>query len=572
MIRKLLALRRQPRRLGDPCAESGPTCRPVLEALENRCLPSSVDPILEWNAVALQANAVDHTAAGGEQPGPTLTGRALAIVHVAMFDAFNSIAQRFTPYLTMVPGGRGASIDAAVAQAAHDTLAALYPSQQAAFAIALNTTLARVPDGLREVQGVRVGHAVAQSILAERAGDGADANPPYTAAPGPGVHDLDPYHTDQGFYGVGHGDITPFALTSSTQFPAAAPPDLNSPAYTAAFNEVKALGGDGINTPTSRTPEQTQIGLFWGYDGSPGLGTPPRLYNQITRSLAEQMHNTVAENARLFALINVAMADAGIACWEVKYTHNFWRPILGIAHGDDDGNPETAGDQNWHYLGAPRSNAPGENSFTPNFPSYTSGHATFGASLFRTLANFYGRDDISFTVHSDEFNGTTMGEDGLARPVMTRSFTRFSDAAEENGQSRIYLGIHWSFDKVEGIRQGSAIADYVFASFFRPLTGQTASTHGEPSAAGNGGDPPGESAAPFAPVGAPVVSGASDLFLAPGANDVLAATVDPQFDASGPKDKLFVPTDVKATEQSPPNHSVQLEFAQDPLFGAIYVS
>jgi hypothetical protein len=168
------------------------------------------------------------------------------------------------------------------------------------------------------------------------------------------------------------------------------------------------LGGDGVITPTLRSAEQTTIGIFWGYDGSPGLGTPPRLYNQIARTLAEQQHNSVAENARLFALVNVAMADAGIACWEVKYRDNFWRPVLGIRQADTDGNPDTVADATWKYLGAPRSNAPGESNFTPPFPAYTSGHATFGAALFRTLANFYGRDDLGFAFTSDEFNGAAL--------------------------------------------------------------------------------------------------------------------------------------------------------------------
>ncbi len=471
MISKLLAFGNHRRRDRGHCALRNPSYRPLLEALEDRCLPSGIDPILEWNAVALQANAVDHTLPGGTQTGPTRTARALAIVHVAMFDSLNSIARHFTPYRTMVADAHGASIDAAVAQAAHDTLAALYPNQQAAFAAALSETLARVPDGFREEQGVKVGHTVAQSILAARANDGSDVDPPYAPVPGPGVHVVDPFHPNQGFYAPGYGDVPPFALTSSTQFPAPPPPALSSPQYAAAFQEVKTLGGDGVLTPTLRTSEQTQIGIFWGYDGSPGLGTPPRLYNQIARTLADQQHNTVAENARLFALVNVSMADAGIACWEVKYRDNFWRPVVGIRQADTDGNPDTVADPTWKYLGAPRSNDPGGTNFTPPVPAYTSGHATFGAAAFRTLADFYGRDDIRFSFVSDEFNGQTRDQDGTVRPLLTRTFSSFSQAAEENGQSRIYLGIHWSFDKVEGIRQGNAIADYVFANFFRPQHG-----------------------------------------------------------------------------------------------------
>ncbi len=470
MISKLLDFANHRGRRRGHYARRNSTCRPVLEYLEDRCVPAGIDPILEWNAVALQANAVTHTLPDGTQTGPTLSARALAIVHVAMFDALNSIKPHFTPYVTMVPDAQGASVDAAVGQAAHDTLVALYPAQKADFDAALERTLERV-DGQPEGRGIVVGEAVAQAILAARANDGSDVNVPYVPVPGLGVHDVDPYHPTQEFYGPGHGSITPFVITSSTQFPVAPPPALNSPAYTAAYNEVKDLGGDGKTTPTLRTPEQTQIGIYWGYDGSPGLGTPPRLYNQIARTIAEQRHNTEAENARLFALVNVAMADAGIAAWQAKYDYDFWRPVLGIQQGEDDGNPLTKGDPDWKYYGAPRSNDPGGTNFTPNFPAYTSGHATFGAAAFRSLADFYGRDDIHFSFMSDEFNGQTRDQDGTVRPVVTRSFASFSQAAEENGQSRIYLGIHWVFDKTEGIKQGNAVADYVFANYFRPLHG-----------------------------------------------------------------------------------------------------
>src|SRR5262249_24042119 len=222
---------------------------------------------------------------------------------------------------------------------------------------------------------------------------------------------------------------------------------------------------------TVRTPEQTEIGIFWGYDGRPGLGTPPRLYNQIVRTIAMQEHNTETDNARLFALVNIAMADAGLVCWNRKYDDDFWRPILGIRAGDSDGNSLTAGDATWTPLGAQVSNPrPGETNFTPNFPSYTSGHATFGAAAFKMLERFYDTDYITFTFVSDEFNGITRAADGQVRPVVPRTFHSFSEAAEENGQSRIYLGIHWAFDKTEGILCGDHVADYVFDNFLHPRT------------------------------------------------------------------------------------------------------
>ncbi len=410
-----------------------------------------------------------------DQGGPTRDSRALAIVHAALFDALNSVQHHYTPYLATAPNANGASVEAAVAQAGHDTLVHLYPSQVATFDAALADTLAAVPRGQPKSRGIAVGSYVAAAILAARGADGSDATSDYHTIDLPGHHQPDPLHPDQGFLGPAWGGVTPFAVSDVAAFRPPAPPDLASAAYAAAFDQVRVLGAadaetadrDGNGRP-DRTAEQTQVGLFWGYDGSPGLGTPPRLYNQIVRTIAEQEHNTVFENARLFALVNLAMADGGICCWDVKYLNDFWRPVVAIRAADTDGNPDTAQEAGWAPLGAPRSNDPGATNFTPPFPAYTSGHATFGAATFHTLADFYGRDDVTFTISSDEFNGVTRDQDGSIRPVVTRTFTSFSAAAEENGQSRIYLGIHWAFDKVYGIEAGTAIADSVFANFLRP--------------------------------------------------------------------------------------------------------
>jgi hypothetical protein len=173
------------------------------------------------------------------------------------------------------------------------------------------------------------------------------------------------------------------------------------------------------------------------------------------------------ENARLFALVNIAMADAGIASWETKYIYDLWRPVVGIRNGHLDGNPDTPGEPDWRPLGAPASNSGDpDGDFTPPFPAYTSGHATFGGAVFRILERFYGTDDIAFDAQSDELNGITEGANGEIRPAVTRHFDSFGQAMEENAQSRIYLGIHWQFDAQEGIKQGSAIADYVFDNKF----------------------------------------------------------------------------------------------------------
>jgi hypothetical protein len=438
-----------------------------LEVLEDRIVPAA-DVVLEWNAIALEAQVLDNAIGGpAQQAGPTRASRALAIVQAAVFDAVNSVDPHYTPYLVQVPALPGASLQAAAAKAAHDTLAALYPAFTPFFDTALAQDLSAISPAAAKA-GALVGRVVAAVTLLARSHDGSAVNVPYTPGTAPGDWQPDPLHPTQQALTPGWGSVSPFVIPSAETFGAPPPPALTSTAYAAAFQEVKDFGGDGVTTPTLRTPEQTQIGIFWAYDGQPGMGTPVRLYNQIAEVIAQQEHNTVTQNARFFALINLSMADAGITAWDTKYDDNFWRPITAIRAANTDGNPATVADATWTPMGAMADNGNGTN-FTPPFPAYVSGHATFGAALFRIMADFYGRDDIHFTIGSDEFNGVTKDQNGNVRPVVTRSFDSFSQAAEENGQSRIYLGIHWSFDKVQGLKEGTAIADFVFAHALRPL-------------------------------------------------------------------------------------------------------
>lgn len=441
------------------------------------------DPVLKWNDIALQAVVDDHSGTFGapDQGGPTRTARALAIVHISMYDAVNAIVGGYEPYLPMtgLPSGtiEAASLDAAVAQAAHDTLAVLYPSQAAVFEGALEHVLNSIPPQHGRDEGTTVGAKAALNILVFRAGDGGDT-PDFAFPGGPkviGEHRPDPLNPGQGLLTPLWGDVTPFAMDNAANFHAPPPPQPDSDdeaermAYAAYYDDVMRLGGDGVITPTERTAEQEEIGLFWGYDGTTGLGTPPRFFNQIARCIAQQEHNTVAENARLLALINMAMADGGIACWRTKYVYNYWRPVIAIRCGDEDGNEFTEGDADWTPLGAPATNeSNGGVDFTPPFPAYTSGHATFGAAFFKTLANLYG-DDYEFQLISDELNGHNTDSQGNHRPAVIRQFTSFSQAAQENGRSRIYLGIHWQFDADMGIAAGKAVADYVFANFLGPV-------------------------------------------------------------------------------------------------------
>jgi hypothetical protein len=441
-----------------------------------------------WSEVAIDASGFDHTPVAadetrvfGEQLGPGRASRAMAIVHIAIFDAVNAIAGHYISYTEISPVSRDTSIPPAIAQAAHDTLVVLYPSQKQRFNELLADDLGSIADGHKKASAIQLGHGAAAAILALRAADGAQHAEPrvgidYITSDKPGKWRQDPISKIPLALGAHWGDMRPFVLKSAAQFRTPAPPSLDSPEYIRAFVEVKALGGDGIVTPTVRTAEQTQIGIYWAYDGMPSLCAPPRLYNQIASQIAGERHSNVVEFARLLALVNIAMADAGIAVWESKYHYKFWRPVTGIREADHgtgptgkgDGNSATFGDLKFSPLGAPASNLHGPN-FTPPFPAYPSGHAGIGGAIFQILRNFYRTDRIAFTFVSDEFNGETLDNEGHVRPLSPRSFSSLSQAEEENGQSRIYLGIHWSFDKTEGIKQGRRVADYVFKNALVPL-------------------------------------------------------------------------------------------------------
>ena len=445
------------------------------------------DWVHHWNEIAIDASGLDHTPVApgeqrvfGEQLGPGRASRAMAIVHIAIFDAMNAIEGGYHGYTNLGPARPGTSSRAAIAQAAHDTLAALYPSQGASMDQMLAADMVELPRGHPTAAGIDLGHRAAAAILALRANDGSQyveerVGVDFITSNDPGRWRQDPVSLIPLALGAKWGAVQPFVLAAGYQFRAPAPPAIDSPAYAAAFNEVKQVGGDGVVTLTSRTPEQTFIGTFWAYDGTPSLCAPPRLYNQIAMQIAQSAKLSAMEMARLMALINVAMADAGIAVWESKYFYQYWRPITGIRESDPgtgpsglgDGNPATQGDVNFMPLGAPASNLQGPN-FTPPFPAYPSGHAGFGGAVFETLGNFFGTDAIAFTVVSDEFDGVTKDHDGNVRPLQPRSFSSLSQAEEENGQSRIYLGIHWNFDKTQGILQGRSVADYVFEHAFLP--------------------------------------------------------------------------------------------------------
>jgi hypothetical protein len=423
-----------------------------VEILENRTMLSA-DMVLTWHQHVAEAIRADRT-----HGGPTWTSRNFAIVQAAVFDTVQAIDHSYEPMFVDADAPKNTSMDAAVASAAAEALGQLYPLQPDHIRDELNDSLASLPNNKGQNNGVKLGRAIADQIIAIRAGDGSDAPSSYTPRNLPGHWQPDPLNPSQTPLGANWGAVTPFVMNDGAQFRPLPPPALTSAQYTAAFNEVKSVGD--LNS-TTRTAEQTLIGHFWAYDRA-SMGTPLVLYNQIIDSIAQQKHLSEGETAHLIALADVAMGDAGIAAWDCKYVNDFWRPITAIRNADQDGNLATIADPNWRPLGAPGN---GEiPDFTPPFPAYISGHSTFGAATFEVLQSYFGTDKFSFDVRSDEV------------PGVVRHFSHFSDAAKENGQSRIYLGIHWQFDNQYGLATGKKVADFVLSQAMKPLRSSDVTT------------------------------------------------------------------------------------------------
>jgi hypothetical protein len=393
------------------------------------------DTVLEWIVVAVEAKRVARLS-------PNAQTRALAMVHGAVFDAVNGIEREYAPYLVKRHTARWASPEAAAATAAHDVLVGLLPAQQATLDAALASSLAAGPDGRAEDAGVAYGKLVAGRMLAERADDGS--TDVVTYVPGTGPDDWQP--TPPAFAPAAlpqWATVEPFGITSPDQFRAAPPPSLGSPAFTQAFNQIKAIGAANS---TTRTAEQTDIARFWA--GPSGTVQPPGHWNGIARGVADAQDNSLAQNARMFALLNIGMADALIAAWDTKFEYGFVRPVTAIRNAANDGNPDTAADPAWSPL-----------LTTPGHPSYMAAHSTLSAAAATVLAEFFGTDTIAFT---------SSAEVSAGGPVLTRSFNSFSQAAEEAGMSRIYGGIHWSFDNQAGLKAGCGVGEFVAGHLLQP--------------------------------------------------------------------------------------------------------
>ena len=392
--------------------------------------PASGQPVIDWNQVLLSI-----VSTPGVQPASIQPTRNFAILHAAIYDAVNSIDRSHQPYLISVHVPRDASETAAADAAAHAALVGLYPSQRGALDSDYAAELSQVPDGPAKDEGLRVGEAVARDLLAIRATDGSNVTtPPFTLGSAPGDYRPTPPDFSAPVFTI-WGQVTPFVLHSGDQFRPPTPPPLSSDAYAAAINEVQSLGSA---SSTTRTADQTQIGMFW---------SPPiqNFWNEIALQVAIAHHTDLPRTARLFAALNLSFADSAIAFYDAKYTFQLWLPVTAIRMADADGNPMTVADPNWLPLAGT----------TPADPSYPGAHSTISAAGADVLASFFG-DHQRFSVTSP------------ALPGVTRSFTSFSAAAKEAGLSRIYAGVHTRIDHEAGLRLGHDVAGFVLQNALLP--------------------------------------------------------------------------------------------------------
>jgi membrane-associated phospholipid phosphatase len=393
-----------------------------------------IDEVINWNAIALRTIEQDKT-------NPPKASYYMAVMHAAVFDAVNAIEGGYTAYTTKTKDVDGADPDAAAAAAAYTVLSNYYTTQKADLDAAYKKAIDNIDPGSERDRGVELGIAIAQEVIAARADDGSTTAGTYTPSGNPGswqptsptaVNPLLP----------AWGQVKTFGIETGNQFRSDAPPAIDSAKYAEEYNFTKDYGA--IDSKV-RTADQTEVALFWA-DGS-GTYTPPGHWNQIAQFAAtKDTARSLLDNARLFASLNIALADAGIACWDTKYFYDASRPITAITKdADRDNNPGTTLDVNWNPLIA-----------TPPFPEYSSGHSTFSGAASTILTKFFG-DNYSFSSNS------------LGTPGVTRQFTSFKQAAAEAGMSRIYGGIHFMSANQEGINCGTQIGDYVTSKLFQQV-------------------------------------------------------------------------------------------------------
>lgn len=368
----------------------------------------------DWNAEAVAAIRAES------QP-PGLAARNLAILHLAIFHAVGGAAD-------------GASREAAALAAAHEVCARQFPARKADFDRRFAKSREAIGEGESRRTGFRIGRGVAQGVLEARAGDGSTTSVHYVPSDAPGqwrrVTANRPPELPQ------WPKVLPFTLEKGDQFRPPAPPSLGSPEYAASVNEVRRLGA---KDSADRTREQQQIAVFWSDFNY--TSTPPGHWNEIARTVSVSQGLELQDSARLFALLNVALADAAIAAFDCKYHYNLWRPVSAIRRAGEDHNDGTAADPAWESL-----------LQNPPHPEYVSAHSTFSGAAAEVLRSFFARDDIAFEVGSD------------ALPGVTRRYGSFTECADEIGRSRVFGGIHFPFSNARGLALGREVARHVVKS------------------------------------------------------------------------------------------------------------
>ena len=384
--------------------------------------PARADVIIDWNARS------DEIAAQ-KQVRPVNHSRGTAMLHVAMFEAVNAIEGRYLPYKLTLTADRTASKEAAAASAGHDILLALYPDQQSTLDATLATMLAAVADGEPKAKGIELGKKAAADLIALRAKDGIDAQEFYRPHTTPGVY----VPTVIPLFSTAAA-VTPWVMTSGSQFRPAPPPALTSETWTADLNEIRELGR--IDS-TKRTAEQTTIGRFWFVTG-------PRSYNPIVRQVAIAKDMDIVDCARLFALTSMAGNDAYIAVFDAKYTYNLWRPLTAIRNADQTNNSATPRDGSWLPLGD-----------TPMHPEYPCAHCINSAAVAAVLQGVAGNEigEISMT--------------SPTAPGVIRKWVRLQDYSDEVSLARIYAGFHYRFSTIVGKEMGKKIGELAVATQMR---------------------------------------------------------------------------------------------------------
>jgi hypothetical protein len=401
------------------------------------------NPVVDWDAIATTtiitngatASNVTKTAPGANTQGGS--SLYLAFVHLAIYNAVNAIQPQYQPYLYSLTAPRGSSTEAAVIAAAHRILVNYFPDQQAALDGQYAQSLASIPDGQSKLDGIRVGEVSALTLIALRANDGRGANVPYSypTNPTPGVWmptpppllaPLTPWV----------GQMLPFTMTGPSQFlPKSGPPDLGSKQWARDFNETRALGA--VNSSV-RTPEQTEIGLFWTDHAG-------QQYARAFRNLATEQKLDIPRSSRLFAMLFTAFADSFIGCMNAKYTFSFWRPVTAIQNADIDGNPDTIQDSSWLPLGV-----------TPNHPEFPANHGCVSGAIAATLRNFFDDRQFSLTVTSSVTN-------------TTHHFQSAADLEKDVFGARIYAGFHYRHSLEQGFLLGHRVVKQMLQQHFRPL-------------------------------------------------------------------------------------------------------